>query len=247
MTRTRTMSPTFASISNVLKMPSPVQPGAGIEESWFGLTASMRSISVDGRITCRKPPGRGFVVLIVFRVCRFWGSQMALQYLSLTDEVRPYMAEELDYDVRRNCVYMSGRLTVEGKRLWEGLLRRALAEHDDAWLAQQLRQKRLMKATETTVRGPRSVPHTAPVTLSEGEFNRFYMRGLCRFAIAENIESVVVYRARESSSRRPESELMIGNVHPSPAALKDLRESVGTTPSRLGMPQPNSGLSLRLP
>ena len=171
---------------------------------------------------------------------------MALQYHNLTVEVRPYMAQELDHDIKRKCVYLGRRLTVEGKRLWEGLLREALVEHDDAWLVQQLREKRLIKATETTVRGPRKVPHTAPVTLSEGEFNRFYMRGLCRFAIAGNIESVMVYRARESSSRRPESELMIGNVHPSRAALKDLRESVGTTPSQLGMPQPNSGLSLRL-
>ena len=107
---------------------------------------------------------------------------MALPYLNLTAEVRMYMAQELDHDIERKCVYMGGRLTVEGKRLWEGLLREALVEHDDAWLAQQLREKRLMKATETTVRGPRKVPHTAPVTLSEGEFNRFYMRGLCRFA-----------------------------------------------------------------
>lgn len=172
---------------------------------------------------------------------------MALQYCNLTAEVRPHMAKELDHDIERKCVYVSGRLTIEGSNLWEGLLREALVEHDDAWLAQQLRQKGLVRATEMTVRGSRRVPFTAADTLSEGEFNRFFMRGLCRYAIAENIESVVVYRARESSNPRRESELMIGNVHPSRAALRDLRESVGTTPSQLGMPQPNSGLSLRLP
>lgn len=40
------------------------------------------------------------------------------------------------------------------------------------------------------------VPVTAPETLSEGEFNRFYARGLCRVAISLGIAAVQVYRAK---------------------------------------------------
>jgi hypothetical protein len=91
------------------------------------------------------------------------------------------------------------------------------------------------------------VPITAPDTLAEGEFNRFYIRGLCRRAIEEQIPNLVIYRAKEVSNPRPESEEKIGKSISAQTLLTDLRTHLGID-TVLGLPAgPNSGLSVKLP
>ncbi len=91
------------------------------------------------------------------------------------------------------------------------------------------------------------MPVTAPETLAEGEFNRFYARGLCRRAMAQGIESLLVYRAKEVVNPRPESVALIGKSLPVKQLLEDLRANIGTD-TALGLPPgPNSGLSVKLP
>lgn len=91
------------------------------------------------------------------------------------------------------------------------------------------------------------VPVTAPDTLAEGEFNRFYARGLCARAIADGIPDVEVYRGKQVQRPRPESQSKIGNRINVKALLEDLRKSQGVEPA-LGLPPgPNSGLTVRLP
>jgi hypothetical protein len=90
------------------------------------------------------------------------------------------------------------------------------------------------------------VPRTAPITLAEGEFNRFYLRGLCQRAIEAGGPAIEIYRARASVTPRPESEAMIGRHLDADKLLVDLREHVGVD-TALGLPPgPNSGLSGRL-
>jgi hypothetical protein len=61
----------------------------------------------------------------------------------------------------------------------------------------------------------KAVPINANTTLAEGEFNRFYIRALCIYAIQNNIQFLVVCRAKESLNPRPESLMKIGtNVDP---------------------------------
>jgi hypothetical protein len=90
------------------------------------------------------------------------------------------------------------------------------------------------------------VPHTAAAMLAEGEFNRFYLRGLCRRIQATGGGSVEIYRARTSAKPRSESEAMIGEMFDASALLGDLRVNIGVDPA-LGLPNINSGLSGRLP
>lgn len=89
------------------------------------------------------------------------------------------------------------------------------------------------------------VPVTAPWTFAEGEFNRFYLRGLCLRAIDEG-KSIEVYRAKAVVAPRPESTALIGarlNPH---TLLADLRIHLAVD-TALGLPAgPNSGLSGRL-
>jgi len=84
------------------------------------------------------------------------------------------------------------------------------------------------------------------VVLTEGEFNRYYMRGLCKYAIDNNIGKLEVYRAKHVDNPRAESEMKIGERICANQLLNDLR--VNKTGTELGLPPgPNSGLSIRLP
>ena len=91
-----------------------------------------------------------------------------------------------------------------------------------------------------------AVPHTAPTTFAEGEFNRYYLRGLCARLIAEGSGQIEIYRARSSAQARTASEAMIGAILDPAALLADLRANMGVD-TALGLPPgPNSGLSGRI-
>ena len=88
------------------------------------------------------------------------------------------------------------------------------------------------------------VPHTASQTLAEGQFNRYYMLGVCRRAIDEERAEVLVYRAKEVEDPRPESEALVR----SPLDPAVLAAEIRPVDSSLGhaLLQPNSGLSIHL-
>jgi len=177
---------------------------------------------------------------------------MALTYKNLDERIRELMLDEINLDVSQGTLYLSKRLTEEGKQNYEALLKEAIQNYDDAWLGNELRGRGYMQSSEerrkptggfTTAR----VPATAADTLAEGEFNRFYARGLCLRAIADGIRELVIYRAKEVRNPRAESEQMIGSRRDAKALLEDLRSSIGIEPA-LGIPPgPNSGLSVYLP
>jgi hypothetical protein len=83
--------------------------------------------------------------------------------------------------------------------------------------------------------------------LAEGEFNRYYCRGLCQRALEVGIEEVEVYRAKAVTTPRPESQRLIGRRLSARSLLNDLRTSQGVEPALGVPPGPNSGLSVRLP
>jgi len=175
---------------------------------------------------------------------------MTIHYQDLNDGVRHFMLRELERDEETGAVYISPRLAEDGVRNWTTILREALEHHDDAWLASTLRSRGYIRAHETR-RKPTGgvttakVPLTAPDTLAEGEFNRYYARGLCAHVLADGGPEVEVYRGKVVDNPRPESQRMIGRRLPARALLDDLRTSQGVEPA-LGLPPgPNSGLTIR--
>lgn len=146
---------------------------------------------------------------------------------------------------------MSPRLNNKGRADYPGLLRTALTQGDDSSLAAELSAGGLLKTHETRKRGGKTytarVPSNAAETLAEGEFNRFYLRGLCRFALDTRIDHLIIYRAKQVREPRPESEARIGTKISPHLLLEDLRAHPGVD-TALGLPPgPNSGLSARLP
>lgn len=112
---------------------------------------------------------------------------MALEYPNLDVVTRRYMIEELFLDTWENRLYISPRLSSTGSQEYPALLRSAIETGNASSLADELRKNGRLNSTEQR-RKPKggyttaAVPATAPETLAEGEFNRFYARGLCRRA-----------------------------------------------------------------
>jgi len=161
------------------------------------------------------------------------------------------MTEEIELDEGENRLYISPRLSNRGAGEYPALLKAAAVAGDDTFLANELSAQGRLNASEArnTKNGTTwvRVPVTAPETLAEGEFNRFYARALCRRALEEGKHHVQVYRAKSVMNPRSQSEALIGQMFEAERLLEDLRVNIGTD-TALGLPPgPNSGLSVRLP
>ena len=175
---------------------------------------------------------------------------MGLQQEGLDATTRRHMLDEFEYDLERGELYNSQWFSPGGREKYPDLCRTALESGTDETLASSLGapgtfvlayEKKKPKGGTTMA----SVPHTAPVTFAEGEFNRFYLRGLCARIVTEGGGEVEIYRARHSANARSASEALIGSKVDAAALLADLRANVGVD-TALGLPQgPNSGLSGR--
>lgn len=173
---------------------------------------------------------------------------MGLCYESLDERTRAFMLEELAKDEAAGRLYISGRLTREGAERYPKLLREALTSYRDDWLAERLRG--LMAEREPSSRsktGDKAVPHNADATLAEGEFNRYYIRGVCRQVEADGGTEVEIYRGKTVAAPRDESQMMVGTRIDAAKVLADLRANSGVN-TALGLPPgPNSGLTVRVP
>src|SRR4030042_104979 len=164
-------------------------------------------------------------------------------------QTRELMVQEIELANSSGNIYYSKRFNEVGNAQWVELLTEAAREHDEHWLASQIKSRGLMKARETskTPSGgstTKDVPDIAAETMAEGQFNRFYILGVLRRAMLEGKTHVSVYRAMKRSEHRPESDAMIGTRIPVGQLLKELRD-VHTSLNH-DLVKPNSGLSVRL-
>lgn len=177
---------------------------------------------------------------------------MGLEYRDMDAGVRANMVQEVTLDLDNGNLYQSQRLNEEGLRVWPETLKEATRNQTDAWLEDQIRDRRLLKSHESRAKPSggftqAQIPVTAPGTLAEGEFNRFYIRGLCIKALSEDIPYLIAYRARYSANPRQESEAIIGKKFDPQQLLDDLRATTGVD-TVLGLPPgPNSGISVTIP
>ena len=147
-------------------------------------------------------------------------------------------------------MYLSRRLSDEGRAEWPTLLLEAVEAGSEETLAAQLATGGRLVAKEPRVRNGKTfmadVPRTAHETLAEGEFNRFYIRAVCRRAIKAQQEEVIVYRAKPVDKPRSSSTALEGSRESASALLEDLQTHIGEEPSLKLPGGPNSGLSVKL-
>jgi hypothetical protein len=174
---------------------------------------------------------------------------MPLQYDSLDPTTRRYSVEELERDVANGSLSIPERLRPGGTDDYVKLLRDALKYYDDLWLEERVQGmlvdfelRRSPSGGETTAR----IPENAARLLAEGEFNRYYMRGVAARAAAEGAGEVEVYRARLSAEPRAESARLEGQRLPAAALLDELRAATSESRSEATVGRPGSGLSVRL-
>lgn len=171
---------------------------------------------------------------------------MSFNLEMIDGEIRHYMKEEYELDISNSTLYISKRLTQEGAALYPQLLLQAIENYSPEWLASQISEKQLLKSHEErrTKSGSTlaKIPYNAHEMLSEGEFNRFYIRGLCRKAINES-KLIQIVRGKEVSNPRSESVQKIGLTLEPGKLLNDLRENTGVDTAFGLPPGPNSGLT----
>lgn len=164
-------------------------------------------------------------------------------FRNLTPDLREFMLREIDQDIADGVLYLSKRFTDAGKVAYPPLLRSAATDYNEAWLAERLIGS--FNAEEPSAGKTIQVARTAHTLLAQCEFNRFYCRGICSYAIANPDNLVRIYRGRESSKPRVLSEAKIGRILIADVVLNDLRSRIGTD-LEFGTPEINSGLSLEL-
>ena len=174
---------------------------------------------------------------------------MPLKYDDLDPATRRHAIAELDADIASGAFHPSDRLRPTAVAEYQRLLREAIRYYDDLWLEQHVDDLLLdfePRQTRTGAQTTAKVPEMAPRMLAEGDFNRYYMRGVALRAIEEGRQVVEVYRARLSLEPRVDSAELEGHRLRAREVVDHLRGQrvEDANVARLG--RPNSGLSVRL-
>jgi hypothetical protein len=176
---------------------------------------------------------------------------VSLDLANLDSCTRRFMLAELDSDVATGTLYRSPQLSEQGQQQYYALLRAAVTSGTEESFAEALRRRqavlppdRWQHAREV---GPEEALTAATVRLAEREFHRFYIRGLCRRALDQGVQTLEIYRAKPAEPRRTLSDDMVGIRVTASSLLEDLSGEFRSWPPH-GLPQcRDPGLSVRLP
>lgn len=183
---------------------------------------------------------------------RYWDMfLMGLSYEDLDEETRRFMIEEIEMDVASDKIYRSSYLNQRAQGSWPDYLLDAARSGSDDSLALAIRRDRLLNSTSTRFQKGKlvryQVPYNANEVLAESEFNRYFVRGLSRKAMAAGLPRLEVYRAKRVREPRPESQAKIGLLCEPEVLLIDVRASNGVE-TALGIPPgPGTGITVRIP
>jgi hypothetical protein len=161
------------------------------------------------------------------------------------------MLAELEADVETGTLYQAPQLSEEGRRQYEHLLQDAIVNGTEVSFAEALQAcggirppNRWQHARE--IDAPAALA-ALTCRLAERELHRFYIRGLCRRALEQGVDTLEIYRARPPDPGRTPSNAMIGVRIAVTSLLEDLRGTFCSFPPH-GLPQcRDPGLSVRLP
>jgi len=150
------------------------------------------------------------------------------------------MENELDEDIKTNNLYFSVYLPEDKKEEYLILLRKCIKSKDVNDLIEGVNPL-LTGLSPKTGNGRIENSHK---TFGEGEFNRYYCRGVCLKAIEEG-KTVVVYRARASIEPRSSSKHLLNKVFNPSVLIEDFRTKKRDSTSFM-ICLPNSGNSIQI-
>lgn len=150
---------------------------------------------------------------------------------ALTSEVRRLMLAELDWSLERGKLYYSKHFSEAGQKEYPLLLEKALRSGNPDTLEESLNVPAYFQP---------GAPRNAAQTFAWDEFNKYYMRSLCRLAQVQKGD-LLVARGRHSEKPKPESTRLIGSKRDPSRFLNGLREIPKVNPFGA-----NSGLTLEL-
>lgn len=166
---------------------------------------------------------------------------MIYHFYNLTDEIRALMVQELEKDKADGNYYLSRNFNSLGETSCFEIAKYEILNGDEESFASALTSNNCFDAVN---RDGRTVPKNAADLYAHNEFNRFYMRALAVKAISES-KDLEIYRAKASSSPRPESDKLIGRILSATDLLQDLRNDYFLEKA-FGLTKPNSGLSVKI-
>ena len=176
---------------------------------------------------------------------------MPLHHYNLDRLTRHFMMAEVDLDIEAGCINCSHILTDQGAKEWPTLLWSAAARGNDVTLARDLLLNSRTRIVCQRIKASGDT-HWVRVSsaqvskLADGAFNHFYVRGLCRRALLEELDELIVYRAAQVDTPRPGANGKIGSLI-DPATLLDSLRSAQCLEAALGLPdKPHSGLSVAI-
>jgi len=164
-----------------------------------------------------------------------------LQLENLDARTRGYMRAEFEDDPDRESLYFNPQPSERGVLDYPDLLLAAIDNGSDVTRGNILAFHGRLKETEGHRVGAETktmrAPATASDTLADAEFNRMYLRGLCRRALDDGITALIVYRAEGVRQVRADSPAIVGQPVDVTALLAGLRarsesEPEGGWPSR---------------
>jgi hypothetical protein len=172
------------------------------------------------------------------------------KFENLDDVTRSSMLKAIEEGENTGNIYYSNRFNQDGNDQWLTLFRQAAQQFNEHWLAYQLESNGLIKNFESAAKlsggyTAKHVPDTAAEAMAEGQFNRFYMLGLCKRARVEGITHLEIYRAKERFDPRPESQALIGTLLSIDEVESQLK--VVNASFRSQLVKPNSGLCVKFP
>ena len=165
-------------------------------------------------------------------------------YLNLDEKTRYFMLDEINADINNSKLYLSERLNQNGKANYSDYLLQSVTNGNEETFTNLLTLNNNFNETELVKGKSKKVPSNTASLLCQSEFNRYYIRAICIRAIKQNQNEIEIYRGRESSRARPESEILLGTNLNAKDLLEDLRNSIGTSPKLF--PEINSGLTVKL-
>jgi hypothetical protein len=150
----------------------------------------------------------------------------------LQHNIRRFMLQELLWSFEHKAVYLSKYLTEAGRARYPQLLAQALDSGSPNSLSDVLNSSGLWQD---------NAPRNSIATFAWDEFNKHYMRGLCRWIQEHPGYTAVVVRGRHSGSPRSSSDAKINQPREAAGLLQQLRHRPAINPFGA-----NSGLTLTI-